>query len=1039
MASPRDQSVGDIPTTGETPTAVSPGSPCAVVGRYAVGALHARGGLGEVYTATDTELNRQVALKRIQDRFADQAGSRRRFLAEAEITARLDHPGVVPVFGLVSDPAGRPCYAMRFVRGDTLLDQIAAHHRSPDPRGLRQLLGRFQAVCQAVGYAHTKGVIHRDLKPANVMVGAFGETLVVDWGLAKTQATGRGAEPRGDAPAAGCDPEATTDHAATTDPDDRTRAGAAIGTLAYMPPEQAAGRSSEVGPAADVYALGATLYHLLTGRAPVTGGGDRVAALGRVQRGEFPRPREVNPAVPKPLEAVCLKAMAVRPEDRYSSALALADDVERWLADDPVTAYRDPWTKRLARWAKRHRTLVNSAAAAVVIGAVAFGLAFAQVRAALARESDARQRADYRFAQARDAVNRYFVTVADDERLKAEDLQPLRRRLLADARDYFHDFLRENGTDPGLRAATASAHLRVGRIEQEMGDAAAARAAYSEGFARYAALLAEYPGEAAWAVDLAGGYTAYGDLQAAGADTRSAARESYQRAADLLEPVAAGDREARRALAKVSHSLGQWHKAANAEQAVSYTQQAIALRQRLLAEADDEADRRELALALKDLGAVHLESRRLSAAKAAYESARGEWRKLVRDGLAGLAPQSAEARILHDLGVLYQQLGDPAAAAAARKEALRLRERVAYSHGRAYLNDLARTLNDYGLQLSDQGGAAKADGQRLVAEGRRLREQLAAVGGGPDELVLLAESHNSEANLAIGDGRLGPAADALRLGREALAKVPDDRRDTADVAAHRGLNAHLTGWLHMKRQEWPAAAKALDEARVIRGRLVDADPTHAQHLTDLAYTLVMLGNVALRTDVKAAIDWYTKANAVGDRLTRASPEDVSAKVTHAINTYSLANAKHRAGHKPEEVAAVLTEAVAAGRAALDQAPDLPPARLVLTLGYKLLAEVRRKQGDAAAAAAAARDRLALAPGDPARLAETAADLAQCVPLAAAADKDRYAADAVAALTRAVDAGFRDKAALARPAFDAVRDRPDFQTLAARLGKPPATK
>ncbi|MBA4068121.1 MAG: hypothetical protein C0501_31355, partial [Isosphaera sp.] len=596
---PHGQSAGDLPTIGadlaDRPAAAAAGA----VGRYAVRQLHARGGLGEVYVATDTELNREVALKRIQDRFADQPRSRRRFLAEAEVTARLEHPGVVPVFGLVADPAGRPCYAMRFVRGDTLLDQITAHHASADPagkaRGLRQLLGRFQAVCQAVGYAHSKGIVHRDLKPANVMVGAFGETLVVDWGLAKEVGAADDPAAAADAPAVasgtvdggGAETDGETGAAA----DAGTRAGAVVGTPAYMPPEQAAGRGDEVGPASDVYALGATLYHLLTGRAPVTGGTDRAEVLGRVQRGEFPRPREVKGDVPKALEAVCLKAMAARPADRYASAGALAEDVDRWLADDPVGAYRDPWTKRVARWAKRHRVLVNSLLAAVLIGAVAFGVGFWQVNAALGRETaalgrekDARQKADLRFAQARDAVNRYFVTVAEDERLKTDDLRPLRGKLLGDARDYFQDFLTENSSDPELQAPAAQSYLRVGRVESELGNGPAARAAYEEGIGRYDRLLAERPGERAWVVDLAGGHAGLADLQAKGADTRSAARASYQRALDLLEPLdAEEDRDARKVLARVCDNLGAWHKGESADLAAAYCQRGVSLREQLLA------------------------------------------------------------------------------------------------------------------------------------------------------------------------------------------------------------------------------------------------------------------------------------------------------------------------------------------------------------------------------------------------------------------------------------------------------------------------
>ena len=172
----------------------SVGEPSLAGQRFRILRPHASGGLGEVFVARDEELHREVALKQIQDRYADHPESRSRFLLEAEITGGLEHPGIVPVYGLGHYPDGRPFYAMRFIRGDSLKEAIEQFHRADGQPGrdpgeralaLRQLLRRFVDVCNAIAYAHSRGVLHRDLKPGNVMLGPYGETLVVDWGLAK--------------------------------------------------------------------------------------------------------------------------------------------------------------------------------------------------------------------------------------------------------------------------------------------------------------------------------------------------------------------------------------------------------------------------------------------------------------------------------------------------------------------------------------------------------------------------------------------------------------------------------------------------------------------------------------------------------------------------------------------------------------------------------------------------------------------------------------------------------------------------------------
>jgi WD40 repeat protein/tRNA A-37 threonylcarbamoyl transferase component Bud32 len=384
----------ELPSTVAcTPSMVADMAPAdgAVGPRYQVLRPHARGGLGEVFVALDQELHREVALKEIDAKHADDPHSRGRFVREAEITGGLEHPGVVPVYGLGRHADGRPFYAMRSIRGETLRDAIARFHAAPghslshSDLAFRQLLGRFVAVCNAVAYAHSRGVIHRDLKPSNIMLGEYGETLVVDWGLAKV--VGRDVVEDGDGPA---EPVLVP---VLGEGSSGTRTGAALGTPAYMSPEQAAGRVDQLGPVSDVYSLGATLYCLLTGRPPVEGE-DVAELLARAQRGDWQPPRHVEPAVPPALDAVCRNALAREPDGRYASALELAGDVERWLAGEPVSAWREPWAVRGRRWLAKHRTLVTAAAAVIVVALLGSTLGMVLLATAAENEAQARKKAE---------------------------------------------------------------------------------------------------------------------------------------------------------------------------------------------------------------------------------------------------------------------------------------------------------------------------------------------------------------------------------------------------------------------------------------------------------------------------------------------------------------------------------------------------------------------------------------------------------------------------------------------------------------------
>jgi serine/threonine protein kinase/tetratricopeptide (TPR) repeat protein len=457
--------------------------------RYSMVDNFARGGMGNIWLAKDSMLKREIAYKELLPRAMRRSSIVERFIQEGQVTGQLEHPGIVPIYDLGYQENGTPFYAMKLVRGTEMKDQIEALHKIPKNtaerhRAFVKLLGQFVDVCNALAFAHQRGVLHRDLKPQNVMIGGFGETLVLDWGLAKllgrsepgasnpeisvtgkyddefspdldesqdvisgatrltnnsdegnaTKLVGKlgtdvtnivspeetgatkivsaqaldatnivdgaavdatniidaaeadatrmlgakkGSTEKTTGPADKTGPKTQGLHgaSATVKTDARsegttTRYGSVMGTLAYMPPEQAEGKLDEMDARTDIYSLGAILYEILVNDAPIPRG-KMQEMLDHVINKPIIPPREIDPSVPRPLDAIAMKALNKKIQDRYRSALDLARDVEDYLADEPVSVYEEPWYDKLRRWAKRHPTAVAGWTATV--GVIALG------------------------------------------------------------------------------------------------------------------------------------------------------------------------------------------------------------------------------------------------------------------------------------------------------------------------------------------------------------------------------------------------------------------------------------------------------------------------------------------------------------------------------------------------------------------------------------------------------------------------------------------------------------------------------------------
>lgn len=625
-----------------------------------------RGGMGVVYQARQLALNRTVAIKMLLSGEQAAPQERLRFQREAQAVSGLRHANIVQVHW-VGEQAGRPFLCMEYVAGPTL---AAITGGSPLIESV--VVRIVRELAEAVQAAHDGGVIHRDLKPGNILLDR-GDRLDMS-----TRANPQAWE--------GVTPKIADFGLAKRQDDARvTRSGAILGTPSYMAPEQAEGKAAAIGPATDIYALGAILYELLTGRPPHLAA-SAAETLRRIGTEDPVSPRTLQSLVSRDLETICLRCLEREPRRRYPTARALAEDLSRFERGLPVLARPISSWQRWGKWARRHPTVaamagVSGIAVIAILGGWAyFTIALRterdQARAARERESIQRSVADANFHRARAAVDEFLIRVSQEDLLQQPGLQPLRRELLTSAQRYHEQFLRERGGDPDLRMDIALTQGRIGLIHRELGQLPEALAAFERAESIYAALAKETPvpllmqRRAANLHDVALIQRMRGQLREA--------RTSYQRSLELDEQLLRElpkDVESRRGMAKTLSNLGVLDFAAGAEEAaIEHGQRGC----KLLAEIASESKLAEDQLNYTRGLINHAQ------ALASHPQAELEALKQAEEFLRQLAdgdPKNREyrnqwAKCLHNLGISRTRMGQGEEGRDALRQAIELNRRL---------------------------------------------------------------------------------------------------------------------------------------------------------------------------------------------------------------------------------------------------------------------------------------------------------------------------------------------------------------------------
>ncbi|HVC97790.1 MAG TPA: protein kinase [Pirellulales bacterium] len=664
----------------------------ATATRYADLTFHKRGGLGALFRARDKDLHRDVVIKFIHERCRVEPEILSQFHVEAEVTGRLDHPGVVPVYGIGQDWDGQPFYVMRMIHGRELQTAIQEYHEAGGPanrsRENRQrlfaLLEHLVSACNTVAYAHDVGIVHCDLKPVNIMIGKYGETFVLDWGLATSF-------------------ERTATFVEANEPSMRPRSaessqgGKRGGTLGYISPEQLSA-DGRVAPTSDVYSLGASLYEVLLGSPPFNGRDTDVEE--QVRHGQFRRPRDVNRRVSRRLEAICLKAMSLAQKDRYRTAKQLAADLKNWMRDDEVHAAPDNALGRVSRHARRHRGITIAVFLAVLFATVVGTWAHLSRTHALQSEEQSRLVVETSL----DTFEEICRPLAYGEMSNLRLFQPFIKQI----QDFTAKYLASFESDHSMRPYTGRVFVLRATVARERFGDDSAENDYQSAARIFEGLVAEKPDDAESRLWLA-------KIQLSQARARLqrgdylAAREPLdgaKRALDELSGSRQGDTTLLRYLAEADHSLGEFYLQLHAHgndhqvllQADEFFQESKDLRAQLVErtrKAEKLSHQRDLARSVGYLGDLYLRQGRVELARHDYEESLALRRDIFQRD-PNPEQRFQYARGLANFGELERDYGgDFDGALTKLRTALAVQEKLAdeFDEVERFQTDLGATLN----------------------------------------------------------------------------------------------------------------------------------------------------------------------------------------------------------------------------------------------------------------------------------------------------------------------------------------------------------